>query len=434
MRSAITLATRTIEIGILAATTIVMTGCRGQLMEFVSGTAVKQKSPVVTVTLSGWQSNPNEKQLLEKVIRDFEAQNPTIKVKHEVINSEYMDVMKTRLIGDVAPDVFYLDAFEAPLLMKHQVLEPLEKYITPEFNLSDFEPAMLNAFKHNGTLYGLPKDFSTLALIYNQKAFAAAGISQPPKTWEALQAASKKLTVDRNGDGKIDQYGFGLAPELARQVYVMAAFGGRLLNQYGYAAFAEPNSLKGLQMIVEQYRRDRSAAQPTDVGATWGSEMLGQGKAAMVIEGTWAIPYFKETFPEIEVATAEVPTINNRPGTMAFTVAYVMNRKSQNKQAAWKLIAYLTGREGMKAWATQGLALPTRRSVLSGLGYDKNPLYSPFVRGAKYATIWQAGENLPTIRTNFNNQFISALLGEQPLDAAMKRAQDTANREIYLSN
>ena len=146
------------------------------------------------------------------------------------------------------------------------------------------------------------------------------------------------------------------------------------------------------------------------------------------------MPYLKETFSNIDTATAEVPTINGRKGTMAFTVAYVMNRKAKHKAAAWKLIAYLTGAEGMKAWAKQGLALPTRRSVLAGLGYDHNPLYAPFVRGTNYATIWQAGENLPTIRMNFNNQFISVLLGQQSLPQAMKKAQDTANREIYLAN
>jgi multiple sugar transport system substrate-binding protein len=100
----------------------------------------------ITIRLSGWQSNPNEKQLLEQVLNQFEIQHPNIKVKHETINDQYMDVIKTRLIGDAAPDVFYLDAFEAPLLMKYGVLEPLNSYINPEFNLNDFEPSLLKAF------------------------------------------------------------------------------------------------------------------------------------------------------------------------------------------------------------------------------------------------------------------------------------------------
>lgn len=385
----------------------------------------------VEITLSGWQSSPNEGKLLDEVIREFEAKNPTIKVKREVINSQYMDVIRTRLIGEVAPDVFYLEAFEAPTLIKSGVLEPLNSYIKPEFKLNDFELNLLNAFKRDGKVYGIPKDFSTLALFYNSTALKNAGITQPPKTWDELRKDAKKLTIEKNG--KIDQYGMGVVPELPRQTFMIKAFGGKLVDQNSYAAFASPNGLEGLQLVVDQYRRDRTAAQASDVGANSSSEAFGQGRAAMTLDGAWAIPYLKETFPKLKFQTAEVPKINDRRGTMLYTVAYVMNRQSKQKDAAWKLIRFLTSESGMKTWANQGVALPSRRSVLAGMKYDRNPIYSPLVAGAKYGTIWQAGETLPTIVTSFDNQFVSAMLGQQPLPEAMKRAQDTANREIYLS-
>lgn len=388
----------------------------------------------ITITIAGWQSNPNEEQLLKQVLQNFVNKHPGIKVKYEVISDQYMDIIKTRLIGDAAPDVFYLDAFEAPLLMKNDVLEPLDGYIKPEFDLDDFQPNLLNAFRDGGKTYGLPKDFSTLALFYNKLAFQAARINQPPKSWNELQSSAKKLTEDTNNDGRIDRYGLGISPELARQYFTIKAYGGKLVDDRGYAAFANPKSLTGLQLIVNQYRRDRTAAQPSDVGASSGSEMFGRGNAAMVIEGSWAIPYLRSTFPQINFATAEIPTVNGRKGTMAYTVAYVMNKKAKHKQAAWQLIAYLTGKEGMKAWAKEGLVLPARKSVLAELGYDKKPLYRPFVAGASYATIWQAGENLPTIFLNFNNQFISALIGQQSLWDAMVKAQNTANKEIEAAN
>jgi multiple sugar transport system substrate-binding protein len=403
---------------------LLVSGCR---------TSSKDTTTPVTITLSGWQSNPKESQLLQQVIQEFEAQNPQIDVKYEVINSQYMDVIKTRLIGDVAPDVFYLDAFEAPALMQYGVLEPLDHYITPEFDRADFTPTLLQAFQHDGKLYGIPKDFSTLALFYNRTAFAAAKLTQPPQTWAELRRMAQQLTRDRNQDGKPEQYGWGIAPELARQTLMITAFGGKLVDRQ-QAVFAQPHSLTGLQWVVDQYRRDRSAAQPSDVGATSGSEMFGQGKAAMVIEGPWALPYLQDTFPQLQFATAEVPKINGQRHTMAYTVAYVINRKSAHKAAAWKFVQYLTSPAGMRRWAAQGLALPTRRSVSAALKYDRQPLYAPFVAGARYATIWQAGTTLPTILTNFDNQFISALLGQQSLPEAMKKAQDTANREIYLAN
>lgn len=392
------------------------------------------KEGVTTVTLSGWQSNPNEKQLLEQVLNKFESQHPNIKVKHEIINDQYMDVIKTRLIGDAAPDLFYLDAFEAPLLMKYGVLEPLNSYINEQFDLADFQSSLLKAFQWRGQLYGLPKDFSTLALFYNKRAFKESRIYQTPKSWNELRNDSKKLTIDKNNDGRKEQYGLGLSPELSRQYFMMTAFGGRLVDKNGNAILASPASLKGLQLIIDQYRKDKTSAQPSDVGANSGSEMFGQGKAAMVIEGSWAIPYLKQTFPKLEFATAQVPKVNRKKGTMAYTVAYVMNKKTKHKDAAWQVMAYLTGKEGMKAWAKQGLVLPSRKSVLDELGYADNPLYAPFVAGADYATIWQAGENLPTILLHFNNQFISALIGQQSLKNAMLKAQNSANKEIKAAS
>ncbi|CAK4814775.1 unnamed protein product [Aphanomyces euteiches] len=386
--------------------------------------ATKAPAEPTTVTLNGWGASPEETKLLQGVIDEFQKKNPDIKVKYEVIADQYMDVIKTRLIGGTGPDVFYLDAFEAPALIAKNVIEPLDSYVTPEFDVADFEQPLLEAFKVDGKTYGFPKDYSTLALFYNKKMFADAGITAPPATWDEMLDISKKLTKGKT------VYGFGAAPELARQMFMLNAFGGKIADQDGNATFGSPEGLKGLQMVIDQHLKDKSSAQPSDVGAGWGGEMFGQGKAAMVLEGNWAIPYLKTTFPDIDYATAEVPTINGKKGTMAFTVAYVMNKDSKNKEASWRLISYLTGKEGMKAWTGTGVSLPTRTSVAAELGFDKDAIRGALVAGGSYALPWQAGITLPTIATNFNNQFVSAYLGSQTLDAAMKKAQDTANKEI----
>jgi multiple sugar transport system substrate-binding protein len=385
---------------------------------------------ITTIKLSGWSASPAEQQLLKSVVRDFEVLHPTIRVKYEVIADQYMDVIKTRLVGEAAPDVFYLDALEAPFLMSQDVLEPLDSYIKPEFDLPDFEEALLNTFKYNNSIYGLPKDYSTLALFYNKKALANAGLEAPPTTWEELRSYAKILTKDTNNDGRIDQYGFGETPELARQAYKIKAFGGELIDQNSRANFAHQPALKGLQLVVDQYQKEHSSAQKSDVGTNSGTEMFAQGKAAMVIEGNWAIPFLKETFPKLDFATAEIPKVNNQSGTMIFTVAYTMNKQSQHKLEAWELISYLTGKEGMQKWTGTGFALPTRKSVAANLGYEQDPLRSSLVAGVNYGTPWQVGKFPAAIMNNFDNQFISAMLGEQTLLQAMERAQNQANQLI----
>lgn len=422
---------RALLVGLAIATFFLIVGCQGLVNLAIAPDASAARP--VTLKLSGWGASPTEQRLLKQVLQDFEASHPSIRVQFEVIADQYMDVLKTRLIGDAAPDVFYLEALEAPFLMEQGVLEPLNSYITPEFELADFEPNLLQPFRQQGQIYGLPKDYSTLALFYNKQSFAAAGIDRPPATWEDLLTISRRLTVDRNADGTPDQYGFGFVPELPRQAFAVKAFGGSVVNGNGYAAFATPNGLKGLELLLNQYRRDRASARPIDVGTNSSSEMFGQGKAAMVIEGNWAIPYLKDTFPTIEFGTAEVPRINNQPGTMVYTVAYVMNRQSRHKQAAWELIAYMTGKEGMAKWTGSGFALPSRRSVAERLQVDRDPLRSALVAGVKYATPWQIGKYPSSVMNSFNNQYISAVLGEQPLPQAMQKAQDTANRQIQAA-
>ncbi len=97
-------------------------------------------------------------------------------MKHEVISDQYMDVVKTRLIGGEGPDVFYLDAFEAPAMIETGVLEPLDDYVTDDFDINDFEKPLLDAFKGpDGKIYGFPKDYSTLALFYNKKCLKKQG-------------------------------------------------------------------------------------------------------------------------------------------------------------------------------------------------------------------------------------------------------------------
>jgi multiple sugar transport system substrate-binding protein len=123
----------------------------------------------VEVTLAGWGGNPTEEKLLKQTIEDFEAKHPKIDVKLEVITEQYMDVIKTRLIGGEGPDVFYLDAFEAPGLIETGVIEPLDEYVTEDFDVEDFEKPLLEAFISEDKTYGFPKDYSTLARSFTTK-------------------------------------------------------------------------------------------------------------------------------------------------------------------------------------------------------------------------------------------------------------------------
>ncbi|QKS70661.1 ABC transporter substrate-binding protein [Paenalkalicoccus suaedae] len=376
----------------------------------------------IELTLSGWGSSPAESEIFNATLEKFMEEHPHITVNFDVIADQYMDVTRTRLIGGNAADVFFLDAFEAPALMETGVLEPLDDYITDDFNIDDFEDPLLEAFQRDGATYGLPKDTSTLAMFYNVDMFEAAGLEGPPETWEQMEEYAQILT------DSTDAFGLGVVADLARLRYIAESKGGQIATD-NLASFASPEVVEALQPIID-LKDAGYAAVPADVGADWGGEMFGQGRAAMMMEGNWTISFLEDTFPNLNWDTAELPTIDGQEGSMAYTVAYVMNAESEKKDAAWELISWLTGPEGMAEWTGGGFALPTRNSVSEELGLFEDEIRAPFAEAAAYATVWADDTNLPIINNNFNNEFLSAFLGNKSLEDALQEAQDVANREV----
>src|SRR5207244_10424906 len=85
---------------------------------------------------------------------------------------------------------------------------------------SDFVPSLLSAFSYNGKVFGIPKDFNTLGLVYNKDLFKAANVKEPTNdwTWDDLKTAAKALT-------KGDVVGLSLPADAARFMPVPSAPG-----------------------------------------------------------------------------------------------------------------------------------------------------------------------------------------------------------------
>lgn len=376
----------------------------------------------VTVRITGWQSSPTEQRYFEETLDAFESEYPHINVEVDTIADQYMDVLRTRLIGGEAADVFFLDAFEAPGLIDAGVLEPLDGYITEDFDVDDFEDPLIEAFRRDDELWGLPKDTSTLALYYNKDHFEEAGIENPPETWDELENIAEQLTTE-------DRYGFGIVTDLARLYFMAESLGGEVVVD-NRANFSDPAVIDALQPIVDMRNEAGTGASPSDTGAEWGGDMFGTGSASMIFEGNWMIEFMEDAFPDVNYGVVEIPEINDVQSTMAYTVSYSMNNQSEVKEEAWKLIEFLTGKEGMEIWTSSGLALPSRASVADAMDYENPEIYGPFIEGASYATVWADDTNLPIINSNFENQFSSAFLGDQTLLEAMEEAERVANNEI----
>lgn len=390
----------------LAAAVLVLAACQpaaspGQSPgaspgESPQGRAVDEDAISGEVVLSGWTSSPAEQELLEQVLADFEAQYPNITLNYQPIATEYPASMLAKFSAGEPPDLFYIDSSVAPTWIDQDLIEPLDDYIAgnPEFDVGGFFPNMLAAFQVEGRTYGLPKDGSPLAMVYNPEMLDAAGI-EPPTNWDELVSAAETLTTG----GVI---GLCLAPELARLGAFIYQNGGSIYNEdKTELTIGSAESREAIDFYLD-FIKNGTGRTPTQLGSGWCGEAFGKQQVAIAFEGNWVVSALDDGFPETPYELAELPQ-GVQPGNLTFTVSYSIGVDSANKDQAWVLLQYLTGPEGMEAWTSRGLALPSRSDVPVPEGREA------LVAGLEYGTAWSFTTDFSEVNDAFNNALTGAI-------------------------
>jgi len=352
---------------------------------------IKDKKNIIR--FSSWQSNPSEKRLTDSLLQSFAKKYPEYKVKFELIPGNYSEKIQLMLGTHSAPQVFYIKDFVAPSYLRYDVLQPLNEYIDRDtsFDIDDFYPQFLNAFKKNGIIYGLPKDFGCFVLFYNEDMFKAAGLSDPPKDWTELEEFSERLTKDINGDGKIDQFGIVIEPSIDKLIPFVFQNNGGFQDTAGNLTLNTPEFMGALKYYYGLYEKG-IATIPSEVSMNNTEEVFGRKRAAMVVSGGWFVPQLKDQYKDVNYKVAFLPK-GKQMTTIAFTVSYSSPKENSLKEESWNLLSYLTGKEGMKVWTSSGIAMPTRKSVAAQLDYVTHPEYRVFMGSVDFAKVFQVDYN-----------------------------------------
>ena len=379
------------------------------------------------VRLSGWLSFPGEEKLVQELIDGYQQVHAGRSVQYLPITANYDEKIQLMLGTGTAPDVFMVEAFWAPNLISYDALLPLDSLIAADtaFALHDIEPKLLDAFRVDGQLYGIPKDYSTLVLWYNPESFRQAGLDRPPTNWEELQDYARQLTVDFDGDGSIDQYGFVFPETLEYFLPLAWQNQGDFFDENGSFSFTEPSFIEAIEFVKEMHEAGH-AVLPTQVSASWNMDAFGRQRAAMAISGLWGFNFLNDTFPETPYNVAPLP-VHKEQASIAFIVGYVIPRNSHHIQDAWNLLSYLTGQQGQLAWAEAGVGLPPRYSVVEQKGFRADSIRSVFIESAPYARPWQLGSN-QRIYAEAQTALQAIFLTDAPVLQTLEQLEDRLTR------
>jgi len=323
-----------------------------------------------TVEFATW-GGTEDLDIYATLIEQFEAENPDVIVEliHIPSAGDYEQNLATLIAAGAAPDVFFINNISLPGFAAQDAFLPLEQFATAEF-LDDFFPGHLDAFRHNGDLMALPRDISNMVLFYNQDLFDAAGIASPGDgwTWDDFMAAGLALTQDTDGDGVIDQFGFGYSTfYLFWQPWVWSNGGRFFSDDHAEFTLNQGAALEGLEYYVG-LRCDANIAPTGEQAAERSAaSMFAEGDAAMIVDGRWRVaPLLSNAAVDFTWDVALFPHGSDGSVIGVDGSGWGISSTSNDPEAAWRFIEFVSSAEAQALWTEAGIIIPSRRSV--GLG------------------------------------------------------------------
>ncbi|TDO68256.1 multiple sugar transport system substrate-binding protein [Kribbella sp. VKM Ac-2571] len=304
-------------------------------------------------TLTYWASNQgtsldNDKEVLTPVLQKF-TQETGIKVNLEVIGwNDLQTRIQTAITSGQAPDVVNIGNTWAASLQATDAFLPFDGDAMTAIGGKDkFVPTALATGGKEGTdptsvpLYGL-----AYGLYYNKAMFTAAGL-QPPKTWEEMVAAAKKLTNPAK-----NQWGMALAAgsytENVHFAFINAAQNkADWFNNEGKPTFTGDGNVQGVLRYLDLMQKDK-VANPSNAQYDNGTKSVNDfatKKVAMVINQNNAdssIVANGMKAGEYGVVPFPAPTGGEQVASHVAGINLSVFKNTKHKDAALKFVKYMT--------------------------------------------------------------------------------------------
>ncbi|UKS28852.1 ABC transporter substrate-binding protein [Paenibacillus sp. HWE-109] len=391
------------------AITMLITACQSQQV-----TTVPKKQPKEqTLTWIHHFDEEGARRWLELGTQLYTKQHPIYTFALTGVDGgNYMSLLRTRAISNNMPDMYMIDNLESAqdLIRSGYAMDLSEQPF-----LAQIDEQFLNGVKSaDGRIWALPIDVNGAGVIYNKDAFAKAGIDKPPTTWAQFLETCEALEnvgIIPIAAGYKDSWTiiWDIAADLLANQYVS----GRNWMadiEAGRTTFAEDRI--HFRDILKRYgeRLNYVNLKPFETDWNQAQLLLAEGRAAMIINGTWTVDGVKSKNPASNLGLFAFPYTNN-PKDAKFglksTGGIVVNPHSPHKEAALQTLELFASKEVGAIFQSNKKAL----SVIKGLPSDFDPTYIELNK-----TYIQTGQTYDWTRltTDFVNQdlqkiFVNAL-------------------------
>ncbi len=276
-------------------------------------------------------ADENKFHWIEEKAAEFEEKYPGVDIN--IVQqpwAELGDSLSVAIAGKTWPDIAPIDISGGTISLNHieeGVIEQTDDLFTAE-EWEDFYPNAIEAYEHNGNIYGVPTSISVQTLLLNLDIFEEKGVEPPVDgRWTYDEFVEKMIALT---DG--DVYGFStyIMPGYYEAWPFLFMDGGYPLNDdLTEYTFDAPEAVSGLQKLVD-LKFEHGAAPvemgSADVGGTFQAfAALNQRTVAVQPWATWAISSLQSEEYEMNFMVAEYPIGDlGEPVTFGGVGGYVM--------------------------------------------------------------------------------------------------------------
>jgi multiple sugar transport system substrate-binding protein len=323
----------------------------------------------------------------QAVVDDFNASQDAIELTLEVVdNAQAYDVLNTQIAAGNAPDIVGPMGIRGRASFPGAWLDLAPLIESTDYDLSDFDPALVEFYKLNGEQLGIPFAVFPYFMIYNQALFDEAGLAYPPTAYgepyvdidgnelewnlDTVTDLAKILTVDANGNDatmegfdntQIVQWGFGISDTDMRGRDTL--FGaGNVVDADGNAAI--PDQWRVAENWIHEAMYGPQAFYPS--GAYAASDLLapnwfGSGNVAMNLIHTWYMGWGTADLADAW-DIAPVPAYEGVTTAKLHADTFGIMASTQYPEEAFTVLTYLLGEKAEELATTYG-GMPARLSL-----------------------------------------------------------------------
>lgn len=224
-----------------------------------------------TIKFQYWADNTDYSSLMQDIIKKFNEENKYgITVEGEEVpwdGGGYSNTLFNAAMGGGAPDVATFKLSATPMFTNNNLLADLTPYVDAWDKKDDISDNIYNVMKKAGgsddSLYLMPWNIQVLYVYYRPSIFKEAGITETPKTYDEFLEDIKKCTMDTNGDGKTDVYGFGMRGASGGQ----EPWGSFIYGEGGsFDDLTSDASVQGMQDFIDLYKNGYVPESATNDG------------------------------------------------------------------------------------------------------------------------------------------------------------------------